>query len=129
MPERRKNRVSHTEHEIWDCWVGPANAPDVRLFRSPTVLDGSGTYERLPHEIRWTDAKKGDVILALLIDERDDIPTTVDVLQFWHVLEVDDDTLHVEVNNIVGSAADGEYVYDRFAGLLGLPPGTHGERR
>lgn len=113
---------------VWRCGVGPLNAPDVRLFRSPTVLDGSGTYRRLPHEITWTDAKKGDVILALLLDERGNGPATVKLLQFWHVIEVDDDTLDVEFNNLVGAGADGEEIYDRFVGMLGLPPGTRGQR-
>lgn len=129
MSEKRRARACHTEHEIWECWVGPTNASEVRLFRSPTVLDGSGTHYRLPHEITWTDAQKGDLILAILIDERGSIPSSVFVLQFWHVLEIEDDSLLVEVNNLVGSAADGEYIYDRFAGLLGLPPGTYGEHK
>lgn len=82
---------------------------------------------RLPHEITWGDAKKGDVILAILIQKAAGTSATIDVLQFWHVLEVKADELHVEVNNIVGSAADGEWIYDRFAGFLGLPPGKYGE--
>ena len=92
MTHEPRRRVCHTEHDIWDCWVGPDNARYVRLFGAPTVLDGSGTYKRLPHEVKWTDVRKGDVVLALMLDEEDGDTTTIDVLQFWHVLEVDEDT-------------------------------------
>jgi hypothetical protein len=83
----------------------------------------------MPHEIAWADVREGDIVLAVAIDESERFPATISCLQFWHVLEVEEDLLHIEVNSLVGSSADGENIYDRFAGLLGLPPGTHGERK
>ena len=97
----------------------PWRAGGVQLFRAPTVLDGNG----FPQQIGWEDIRKGDALLAVLFDDLAGIRIIL-VLQFWHVIEVEDsESFRIEVNNIVGSASDGEYVYDRFAGLLGLPPG------
>lgn len=42
---------------------------DVILFRAPVVLDGSGTYKRLPHQIRWEHVQPGDAIIAISIDD------------------------------------------------------------
>lgn len=119
------DKVTVTEHKLYECWVSPSsNATDVRLFRAPIINDGSGDYRRLPHEITWNDLSVGDVVLAIQIGEIPSKGTNViDVLQFWHVLERRaDDEFRIRVNNLVGMAGDGEYVYDRMAGLLGLPP-------
>ena len=119
-----KEQVCHTEHILWDCWVGPDNTEGTKLFRAPTVLDGSGTHKRLPHRVQWGDLKVGDLVIALLTDTVASGPDVLFVLQFWRVLEVEEggDSVRVAINNIVGSAADGEYVYDRIAGLVGAPP-------
>ena len=119
MSEKRSMRCCHTEHELWRCGVGPTNAEDTRLFRAPNVLDGSDACWGSLQEISWTDAEPGDVIFALYLNERIGFPSTIPLLQFWHVLEVQDDTWLVEVNCIAGSGSDGQYVYDRMVGLLG----------
>ena len=106
---------------LFECVVSGANAPDVRLFRAPTVYDGSGTHLRLPHGVRWEDLKKDDIVIALTTEELDDSTRIITALQFWHVLEAKDGEATVLVNNIVGSAADGASVYDRLAGLVGRP--------
>jgi hypothetical protein len=119
-----EERACHTEHMLWKCWVGPHNTEGTKLFRAPAVLDGSGTHRRLPHQVGWGDLKVGDLVIALLIDTAGSGPEVIFVLQFWRVLEVEEerDSVRVEINNIVGSAADGEFVYDRIAGLVGAPP-------
>jgi hypothetical protein len=80
----------------------------------------------LPHRVEWSDLKVGDLVIALLIDTVASGPEVIFVFQFWRVLEVEEggDSVRVDINNIVGSAADGEYVYDRIAGLVGAPPST-----
>ena len=124
MPRDRDIRCCHTEHVIWRLGVGPINASEVRIFRAPTALNTGRPCEQSLREINWTDAKKGDLILALCLDPQDSAPAAVHVLQFWRVLDADDDVLEVEANILVGAGADGEYIYDRIAGLLGLPLGT-----
>jgi hypothetical protein len=116
----------HTEHVLTECWVGDANAPDLRLFRAPTVHDSSGTHKRLPHEISWHDLRKDDMIVALQTEEVGPSDRVISVLQFWRVLEVRDGEARVLVNNLVGCGEDGEFVYDRLVGLVGLPPSTRG---
>jgi hypothetical protein len=128
VPEEMRRRGVHTEHILFECSVGPDNADGVQLFRAPTVLDGSGTHQRLPHSITWEDMRSGDRIVAIRFVDLGNGVRVIDILQFWHVLEKGEggDTFRVEINNIVGGGGDGEFVYDRIAGLLGLPPG---ERR
>jgi hypothetical protein len=120
------SRPVHTEHVLFECVVSASNAPDVRLFRAPTVHNASGTHKRLPHEVTWDDLRQEDLILALQIEELGNGIRIVSILQFWHVLEAKDGEARVMVNNIVGSAGDGEFVYDRLAGLVGMPPSTGG---
>lgn len=55
MREKSKDIPVHTEHLLFECTVSDLNAGDLRLFRAPTVHDGSGTYKRLPHEITLND--------------------------------------------------------------------------
>lgn len=121
-----KEHACHTEHILWECWVGPHNAEETKLFRAPTVLDGSGTHRRLPHRVSWGELTVGDLVIALLSDTVPSGPKVMFILQFWRVIEVEEggDSVRVVVNNIVGSAADGEFVYDRIAGLVGAPPST-----
>lgn len=117
-------RVAHTEHILFECWVSDSNAPDIHLFRAPTVLDGRGTHKRLPHKVAWRDLSPDDKIIALKIDSVGSGIEVLSILQFWHVLEVREGEARAMVNNIVGSSGDGEYVYDSLAGLLGLQPST-----
>ena len=124
MAKESDKRIAHTEHILFECWVSDSNAPDVHLFRAPTVLNGSGTHERLPHKVNWKDLCTGDKIIAIQIDSVGSGIEVLSILQLWHVLEVVEGEARVMVNNIVGSGGDGEYVYDRLAGLLGLPPST-----
>jgi hypothetical protein len=109
---------------LWKSWVGPLNAEGIKMFRAPKVLDGSGSDQWLPHRVEWRDLKVGDLVIALLTKTLAADTEVMFVLQFWRVLEVADEgeSVHVEINNIVGAAADGEYVYDRIAGLVGAPP-------
>jgi hypothetical protein len=109
---------------LFECWVSGANAPNVRLFRAPTVLDGSGTHKRLPHEVTWEDLRRKDVVVALQEEVLSSGKCVIAVLQLWDVLEARNGEARVLVNNLVGSAADGEFVYDRLAGLVGRPPST-----
>lgn len=124
MAARSNQRGVHTEHVLFECWVSDSNAPDVQLFRAPTTLDGSGTHTRLPHRVAWDDLRANDLVIALQLGDLPGSKQVVDVLQIWHVLEVSNREARVMVNNIVGSAADGEFVYDRLAGLVGVPPST-----
>src|SRR5689334_10684980 len=122
-----KKTAVHTEYMLHECVMCPTDDEETpRLFRAPTVHDGSGTHKRLPHEIRWDEAQVGDVLLALLTDEmeREDGGTmeVMFTLQVWRVLKVNGEELTVLVKNLVGMAADGEFVYDRLAGLVGAPP-------
>src|SRR5690349_19184492 len=117
-------KAVHTEHILFECVVSAANASDVQLFRAPTVHDGSGTHLRLPHQISWRDLKKDDIVVALLTEGLDDSTRVITTLQFWHVLDANDGEATVLVNNIVGSAGDGAFVYDRLAGLVGRPPSS-----
>ena len=122
MREKPKDIPVHTEHLLFECTVSDLNAGDLRLFRAPTVHDGSGTYKRLPHEITLNDLRADDMVVALHINERGNEKTTISNLQFWRVLEAQHGEARILVNNLVGSSGDGEYVYDRLAGMVGLPP-------
>lgn len=124
MSRENPDRPVHTEHMLFECWVDGNTASATRLFRAPTVLDGSGTHKRLPHEVGWDDPREGDLVVAVQIEEVGPTATVIAVLQFWHVLEARDGEARVLVNNLVGSAGDAESVYDRLAGLVGMPPST-----
>lgn len=111
-------RAFHTEHETFDCCVVPYRLRGVRLFRSAPASDAE-KYDGTLHEVAWSDVRVGDILFAVLLDESHK-PACIPVLQFWRVREIDDDILHIDVNNVVGAASDGEYVYDRISGML--PP-------
>ena len=112
------------EHELIKCAVGPNNVgADVLLFRAPVIRDGSGSYKRLPHQIQWEHVQIGDAIIALATHCGPAGQKIIDLLQFWNVVDQEDEvTFWVEINNIVGMAGDGEYVYNRIASMVGLPP-------
>ncbi len=113
-----------TEHELIKCAVGPNNCGrDILLFRAPVVRDGSGSYKRLPHQIQWEHIQVGDAIIALSLSKGPSAQEIIDILQFWNVVgQEDEETYWVEVNNVAGMAGDGEYIYNRIAALVGLPP-------
>lgn len=117
------NRPVHTEHVLFECAVSEINVDSsVMLFRAPTVHDGSGTHKRLPHRIRLDEVQEGDSLIVIDIDRVGEAEIITE-LQFWDVRTKNPDgSLVVHVNNIVGSSGDGEYVYDRIAGLLGKAP-------
>jgi hypothetical protein len=117
MVETRKITV---EHELIKCGVGPDNCgSDIILFRAPVVRDGSGTYKRLPHQVDWRHLQEGDAVIG----EGPSGQQVLHVLQFWQVvLKEDDNVFTVEINNIVGMAGYGDYVYNQIAALVGLPP-------
>ena len=119
------DRIITTEHSLVECAVGPDNCgSDILLFRAPVILDGSGSYKRLPHQVDWSHLQEGDAVIAITFHDGPSSQKVLDVLQFWNVLRRDgQDTLIVSVNNVVGMAGDGQYVYDRIAALAGLPPG------
>ena len=104
-------RFCHTEHEIHRFAM-----TGVRIFRCPSVYDRECTLQ----EIEPTDARVGDLILAIALNEHDSAPTSIPHLSICRVMQVEDDTLHVEANVIVGCGSDSQYVHDRVAGLLGL---------
>lgn len=111
-----------TEHTLYQCTL--CELPEgVRLFRVPIVMDGSGDSRRLPHEIAWEDISVGDLLIAVSIQVAA-VHSLIDILQVWHVLRRESDGFVIRMNNFVGMAGDGEYVYDRIAGLVGLPPFT-----
>ena len=117
-------RIITPEHELIRCAVGPNNVgPDVLLFRAPVIRDGSGSYKRLPHQIQWEHVQVDDAIIAVSLRDGPSGQKIMDILQFWSVVDQEDEeTFWVEVNNVVGMAGDGEYVYNRIASLVGLPP-------
>ena len=99
---------------------------DVMLFRAPVVLDGSGSYKRFLHQVQWEHIQEGDALFAISIDNDID-PPIIDILQFWRVIrKEDDESFTVQVNNIVGMAANGQQVYERMAALVELPPDGFG---
>ena len=117
-------RAITVEHTLYKCVVGPNNcANGIILFRAPVVLDGSGTYKRLPHQVQWQHLQEGDAVIAIDIGEGPSGQKVLDVMQFWRVLrKEDDESFEVEVNNIVGMAGFGDYVYNQIARLVDLPP-------
>lgn len=124
MTTEPNQRFVHTEHVLFECCVSDSNLPEIQLFRAPTTLDGSGRHTRLPHRVVWDELRPDDLILALQMCDLPAGAQVIDVLQIWHVLKVSNGEARVMVNNIVGSAANGEFVYDRLAGLVGVPPST-----
>ena len=122
MTEERTIDVEHTLRKVW---VSPDRLPsDIILFRAPVILDGSGSYKRLPHQIQWSNLQEGDAVIAMVLGDGPSGQAILDLLQFWTVLSINDDVFEIEVNNIVGMAGDGVYVYNQIAALVGLPPET-----
>jgi hypothetical protein len=117
------DRIITTEHRLVECQVGPSNCgDDLLLFRAPVVRDGSGTYKRLPHQVSWEHIQEGDAIIAISLHRGPSGQEVIDILQFWNILRrEDEETFSVAINNVVGMAGDGEYVYNRIASLVGLP--------
>lgn len=67
--------------------------------------------------------KRGDAIIALSMIDRPSGQKIIDILQFWGVVrQEDEETFWVEINNFVGMAGSGDYVYNRIACMVGLPP-------
>jgi hypothetical protein len=95
---------------------------DILLFRAPVVRDGSGTYKRLPHQIEWEHLQEGDAVIAMVIGDGPSGQKVIHLLQFWSILKVEDDSFEVEINNIVGMAGYGDYVYNQISALVGMPP-------
>ena len=99
--------MSSALHSPSGCWNGaPVSAHDDGVLR----------------EIPWSSVRKGDLLLAVVLNERMLTPASIPYLTFWHVVDVADEFLHVDVNVIAGCGSNAEYVSDRVAGLLGLPP-------
>jgi len=99
-----------TEHVLFRTWVSADRCPDVRLFRN-----GDPRYGVLK-PVSWNELRAGDIVVAFGANEN-----CIYVLQFWHVLEVQDGcAAEVFINNIVGMAANGQEIGDRLAGLVGL---------
>ena len=121
MDEPRKNEVAHTEHVLRFANVGPNNAPDIRLYRAPTVMDGSGTHLRLPHRVQWDDLRAGDIVIALQIGDMNGNSEAVDILEFWRVISAGSGEAEVMVNHLVGFT-NGEVAYDSLAGMVGADP-------
>lgn len=113
-----------SEYDLHECWVNRAShGQGLQLFRAPIINDGSGDYRRLPHKITWEDLSVGDLVFVIGIHSFPDRAEVIDTLQFWHVLEREgEEDFRIRINNFVGMAADGEFVYDRMAEMLGLPP-------
>ena len=117
------HRTITAEQELIECSIGPGNCgKEISLFRAPVILDGSGYYKRLPHQIDWEHVQVGDAIIALSMHKGHSGREVIDILQFWHVLKQEDEgTFRVAVNNVVGMAGDGKYVYNRIAAMVDLP--------
>ena len=117
-----KRNIS-VDHELIECAVGPDNCdPNLLLFRAPVILDASGYHKRLPHLIDWAHVQVGDALIALSLDQVGSGTKIIDILQFWQVLRKEgEDAFWVAVNNVVGMAGDGRYVYNRIASLVDLP--------
>jgi hypothetical protein len=126
MGENIFKKTAHTEHMLFECVVSGASAPDVRLFRPPTVHDGNSTQAGHLNEVSWKDLNKDDIVVALVIEGIDESTRVISILQIWHVLEISNGEARVLVNHFVGSGANLEFVYDRLAGLVGLLPSTGG---
>lgn len=119
MSERR---TITAEHELIECSVGPDNCGDILIFRAPVILDGSGYHKRLPHLIDWAHVQVGDALIVISFHEVASGTKIIDILQFWQVLrQEDEETFRVAVNNVVGMAGDGKYVYNKIAALVDLP--------
>lgn len=122
MTDQRKINVQHTFRKVH---VSPDRLPeDIILFRAPVILDGSGSYKRLPHQVQWANLQEGDAVIAMVLGDGPSGQAILDLFQFWNVLSIDDDVFEIEVNNIAGMAGDGVYVYNQIAALVGLPPET-----
>jgi hypothetical protein len=117
------DRTIKAEHKLVRCTVGPDNCGDtIILFRAPVVRDGSGTYKRMPHQIQWQHLQEDDSVIAVDFHDGPSGQKVLHILQFWHVIRrEEDDMFTVDVNNIVGMSADGDYVFKQIGALLGLP--------
>ena len=104
----------HTEHVLLRFTISDNNVFGLKLYRAPTDMGSSGTKNRLPNEVDFSDLLADDIIVAVKIESR-----ILEVLQFWRVISRDNDEIVVMVNNIIGSGYCGEFVFDRMAGLAG----------
>jgi hypothetical protein len=111
-------RVAITEYVLRDVTVSDLNlAKGTRIFWAPRS-NGNGAL----YEIARKDVKVGDTIVILNIEDRAQ-GGVLHLLQFGHVTRVDDESFGMEMNPILGAGGDSGRVYDRVAGLLGLPFG------
>jgi hypothetical protein len=76
----------------------------------------------MPHQVGWEHLQEDDAVIAVDFHDGPSGQKVLHTLQFWRIVSrEDEDTFTVEVNNIVGMAGDGDYVYSQIAALVGLP--------
>src|SRR5262245_35386919 len=108
-----EEREIETQSKLYRAKVGPSNAPDLLLFRAPTILDASGYHKRLPHQIDWQHVQMGDLLIAIEMDQRGGA-LTIHSLRIMDVVDqLDKETFDVWFTDIVITGASGATVYNR----------------
>jgi hypothetical protein len=117
MEEVSSDPVAQAQRLLMERWVTRPTSPNILLFRVPTAYDGRAR-SRGPYPVEFDELWVDDVVVMIeLIMDAD--KETIDAVQFWYVLEIDNGCARVQVNSIGGATASEWQIFPRIAGTVG----------